>query len=461
LDVARLTGSFFIGSAISLSAIASVILARSDWMFITTSFSVVLFVVYLANLAKRNLFFAACCMPVLFNYLWFVISFVLFELGAYTPELRMTGHATGGTARLVLFLYIFVVGAEAAFNHIRFPNINSEHFEKRLSAVLPAGALVALAIVLIYAGYGTAFSNSVDRIQYRATVAPKVFSQIVTVLVFLSFFLGLLRRVKADRNKPVRMIDALFVGNLILLALGGEKFSLLFTSISLYIAPLFYMRKVIFNFRMLSKYFLIGLVVLAVIISLAVNQYMGLVGGNVWDIIGQLLIDRVAQQAQLNFFFDNMVFVDGVARGNLFSFVENEILALASSGNYRGIQFLMNAAAPSDLFGIYAEAGVTFGDGFPGILFYYFSWYTVFAMAVFGIVYGLFTALCLREALQGRLVSGLVLFYMFYNIFLSAFLNGELYLLLEMTPSKIIAALILLFALAIRWHGGFRPLQRE
>jgi hypothetical protein len=440
---------FLIGALILLMAISTSILA-GQWRFFASILSCALLIVYVGGIYRRDSFFGLLSMPVLFNYIWFSVSFILFELGAYTPELRMGGHITGGTARLVLFLYLFILFSRIGFDFAKGAVKEKPLGQRSITLLLSICAVVVLSIMATYLVYGTAFSNAVDRIQFRSTIAPKAFSQLVTILVFVSFFLGLFRRtLGAERRLPVLLVDALFVFNMVLLALGGEKFSLLFTSVSLYLAPQFWGRRLTLSWGRGVKYFLLGLLALGAIVLLAINQYMEIAGGQVWDVIGNLFLDRIAQQAQLNFYFDKLAFIDGVTHGNLWTFVERELLGL--DGDYRGIQLLMNAASPSDLFAIYADAGVTFGDGFPGILLYYFRWETGLLMALFGMIYGVLTGLCARVALEGRVITGLVLFYLFYNISLSAFLNGELHLLLDMTASKIVALVLLLMITAWRY----------
>lgn len=431
-----------------LAMMSSLALGKSETLAISC-LSAAVFTFWIGSLTFREPFFAACCMPVLFNYFWFVASFLLFEFGAYTPELRMSGAVTGGTARLSFFLYVFIVFARWVFHLFEMPKLDWESNRKRLSDVLPLTLSLLVAVILIYVVYGTAISNSVDRIQYRTNVAPKAYSQIITILVFLSFFLGLVRRKRADLSRNTLLVDLVYVTMLVLLALGGEKFSLLFTSISLYVAPQFYDRKLKIRRIQVFRYFIFAILGVVAVLGLVVNQYMGIVGGGVWDIIGQLLLDRISQQAQLNFYFDKLTFVEHVTHGGVFDFVANEIFGVKAS-DYRGIQLLMNAASPADLFAIYADAGVTFGDGFPGILFYYFGWTSVFILILCGSVYGLLTSLCLRVSLAGHTITGLILFYIFYNIALSAFLNGELQLLLDVTASKIIAIGVLLAIAAVR-----------
>lgn len=438
-----------VGGILMLLAVAPLLTTNPGATLLISSLSLIVFTFWLGNAAWKEPFFAVCCMPVLFNYLWFVVSFVLFEYGAYTPELRMTGTVTGGTARLGFFLYLFVFCARLAFRSIKMPTLDLGKFDKRLKIAMPLTLCMLLSVLAIYVVYGTAISNSVDRIQYRSNVAPKFYSQIITVLVFLSFFVGLVRRRRQELGRGTRFVDATFVLSLIVLALGGEKFSLLFTSISLYIAPQFYGRKLEVTGGKFIRYMFVGLIGVGAVVGLVVNQYMGIVGGGVWDIIAQLLLDRISQQAQLNFYFDNLAFVQHITHGDIFDFIANEILGVASS-DYRGIQLLMNAASPADLFAIYSEAGVTFGDGFPGILFYYFGWSSIVLIVLCGFVYGLLTRLCVKFSMEGRIVTGLVLFYIFYNICLSAFMNGELHLLLEVTLSKAIAIGILLMITAVR-----------
>lgn len=458
MDAQRFLRDFFLAGVIVLAAALSTVGLTGPAGLVVATTSAVVFFIYISRLFRENMFFAACCMPVVFNYVWFVVSFVLFEFGAYTPELRMTGFNTGGTARLVFFLAIFLSFARLGFRLPATSKFRWYQCEVALHRLFYIFGSVAGTLVLIYLVYGTAFSNSVDRIQYRTIVVPKVYSQLITILVFLSFFLGLMRRARLERKCAVYAIDALFFLSLVLLALGGEKFSMLFTSISLYTAPQFFGIRLFFKPEKFFKFALLGAAALLGIVMLTVNQYIGIAGDGVWDVVGSLMIDRISQQGQLNFYFDKVVFVDHTTYGDLLTFIDKELLGGGSS--YNGIQLLMNVAAPSDLFGIYAEAGVTFGDGFPAILFYYFGWSSTLFMAFFGYLYGVITSFCIRVSMQGRVAAGLILFYVLYNISLSAFLNGELRLLLDVTSSKLLALSLFAFVVVIHWIKRLRSSSR-
>ena len=440
----------FFGGTLTLLALASSLSASSPAATVTAVLATFLFAFYIARLSWRNPFFAVCSLPVLFTYVWFVISFCLFEFGAYTPELRMTGSATGGTGRLAFFLYLFVACAHLTFARVTTSRLDQIKPTQRLSGVIPLTLCLLLSVVLVYAVYGTAIGNDVDRIQFRTLVAPKIYFQIVTVLVFLSFFLGVVRRKRKEQSVPTRVVDGIFLLMLLLLILGGEKFSLLLTAVSLYVAPAFHGHVMRFNMGKTLRYALLVAVGIGAVVGLAINQYTNIAGSgsDVSEIVAQLLFDRISQQAELNFYFDKLSFVQNITHGDAVTFIENELLGIPVL-KYHGIQLLMNAAAPSDLFAIYADAGVTFGDGFPGILFYYFGWSSAPIIIICGCAYGLLSGLCIRASMEGRIVSGLILFYIFYNISLSAFLNGELYLVLDITISKLIAIGILLSIVAL------------
>jgi len=451
------------GTLLAICALAGIVLHQSKSVLYLSLASLLIFFIYIINLAKNSIFFVMCCLPIVFTYCWFVLSFILLEFGAYTPELRITGEVTGGTARLAFFLFIFIESARFSFDKINFSEKSyKRERSNKLSFVLLLCILVQVSILAIYLIYGSALSNSIDRIQYRLTVAPKIFFQLVTVLVYISFFLGLERQA-TDRKSFRIFIDILFFINLALLAFGGEKFSLLFTTISLYIIPRFKNNVFIFKWSNIFKYITIVFFALLGILLLTINQYTQINdSANLLELATGLLLDRIAQQAQLNYFFDKLIFVDYVPTRSFLNFLVKEIFGLDDGFNSKGIQLLMNSATPSDLFALYSSTGVTFGDGFPAILYYYLGWYSIFFLAVFGVVFGASTALCFRVSMTGHVISGLILFYLIYNISLSAFLNGELFLILDFSVSKTISIICLLIAYLIyQLKESYRVIRQD
>lgn len=413
-----------------------------------SSFAALIFGIYYINKLLRNPAFFIFLFPVSSCYAWFVASSLMLEFGAYTPELQMSGSAIGATARLSLTTLLFISPAIKFFYRISKTSSDVQNgfprrYREKICLVTFFYFITSISVLLIYIKYGTAFSNSVDRIQYRQQIAPPIYSQLLLILVFMSFFIGKTRQIIAGHKK--RLCDLLIVVTIFLLALGGEKASLIFCSVSLYASAIVGCDKFIFSKRNVFRFAASALVIIATVYYLATIQYNRISSeSSAADVAASLFIDRIAQQSQLNYYFDKIVFLDRSPPLGLQDFIYKELLP-GKDENLRGILALMSKAAPSDLIPIYLDAGVTFGDGFPAIFYYYFGWSTFPLAYICGVFFGAFTGLAYRECSKFNVGAGFLLLFLVYNTFLSVFLNGEFHLIFDLSTSKLIAISMLLF----------------
>jgi hypothetical protein len=234
--------------------------------------------------------------------------------------------------------------------------------------------------------------------------------------------------------------------------LAGEKMSAILVAISLYLAGRSNsVEKIneptIFNKR--KFYIFFGAALIGILfISLAIRQYVDKIGFFDLDIIMNLVSDRIAQQGQLNYASDTYIFS---AQSNqalgLLTFFSREILGEESQT--QGIKTLMNLFSPSDLYAIYDKAGVTFGDGFPGILYIYFGIWSYVISPFLGLFFGLLLRIISSTALSFGYVYSVAIIFIFYNGMMSSFLNGDFWVLFDVTFSKLAALCIAALCISI------------
>lgn len=440
--------------------------AADETILVATSLiSLLNFSILLALIFKNNKHFFLLSLPILFNFFWFSLSTFLLELGSYTPELRLVGNATGATSRISLFFITFLLSAFYVYNLGNDRSLTTKRISDFRCTSFIAGLLSLTTIISItYFLYGTAFSNLVDRIVFRQEIAPAYFLPILTALVLSAYYTGTLVRYYSEREKfRSRFIFFIFLTGLALIILAGEKMSALLVTLSLYLAGYFEPnRKPMRIGRPLPFLRLYPVVCISAItilfLGLAVRQYAQIAGSFDFGLIYSLIEDRIVQQGQLNYAADKYTFLGTAEPWGLHDFLSKEILA--ENDNLKGVVGLMHTFAPPDLFDIYEAAGVTFGDGFPGVLYVYFGLWS-YALAPLA---GLFLGALLRGLSATGSSNGYVysvsLFFLLYNSALSAFLNGNFWAFFSLSPSKLAALLIVITTLAARLYNRHTVYRR-
>jgi len=443
--------SYLLFATLYLSACASSILGYSDFCLYFSLISFSLFFAYLGRLFFSSPFYFFFFLPFIFNYLWFSFSSVLFEFGAYTSELRLSGTPDGAGARLTFFLFLLISVSKFTFDYFQKKIVFGSFSKTTKYSVLLMYFVILMSILAIYFMFSSAIFLGIDRIEYRREVAPGVFFYLLNASAFFLFFVGVVRESMRREGGRTLWCDSLFFTGLILMVLAGEKFSMLFTAVSLYATPYFYEKNILFSLRYALRFFGILILLLALIVGLAFNQYASIgVHDDLLTFGLNLTLDRIVQQSQLNFYFDRLVFLERNSGLGFFDFLYREVFP-SSNSNPVGISRLMSIAMPRELYSIYYDTGVTLGDGFPAILYDYFGWGVVFLMPFLGALLGAGMALIFYFGFSLNLPVGLGLFFALYNTFLSFYLNGEIYLLFKPTIGKLVAILFLLFHFAIKF----------
>lgn len=348
---------------------------NSSWgVYSVNILSTGLFIFLLLFFIKNNIDFMATNAFLLINYIWFAFSLNLLEFGAYTPELEITGTPTGATARFIFGISIFLIFSCLGYGIPRYKEKILTGFQCRYVIVL--FCMVEIGISIIYLIKGTALSNHVDRVVFRNDIAPPGYFQMLTVMTFLCYPLGRIRKLGlVNRIK----LDAIFLLSIILLIMGGEKFSLLILAICLYVIA--HKDKIKINHSNIFKLILICIGLFTVVFFLVSTQYKNSNNSEGAGMVN-LMFNRVSQQAQLNYFFDKEVFYNNNQYDNLNNFISNELIT--QKDNLQGIRLLMSMSAPKKIFESYDKTGITFGDGFPAIFYLYFSWWSFMLMGVVG-----------------------------------------------------------------------------
>lgn len=440
------TALFILGGSCIL-ALMSNIFTQPDALLTINIISTFFFIIFLLLLVRVNTHFFTFNIFLIINYIWFVGSLILLEGGSYTPELQLTGVYTGATSRFICVCIIFL--QSAIVGHNIYTHIPRDLSVKQMHILVCAYFFLQMTVVFIYLIYGTALSHSVDRIEYRDNIAPSGYFQLITMLTFLGYPLG---RVRVLNGFNKKFLDILFASSLFLLVLGGEKFSFLLLSICLYFIA--HKERITLKVSSAFKNAIILVVFIFFIVALAGIQYSGLAGKVNGKGVSDFIFDRIAQQAQLNYYFDDYVFVKNNLEYGAVEFIRNELLITPE--HPQGIKFLMSLASPAKVYSAYAKTNVTFGDGFPGILYLYFSWWSFPLAALLGLFYGVASKLCFKSLYEGRPVECMLFIYLIYNTSLSVFLNGEFYLISGFSWVKIISINLLLVLIVIRYAFRIR-----
>jgi hypothetical protein len=440
--------------------LVAVLLSFSSFLFIGNTLlaidalSFLNFLIFLSLILIQDKKFFYLSFPFLFNFLWFSISSIILELGAYTPELRITGSITGAATRINLFFVLFLIPCFLVFN-LKFrttpdkpppsPGGNAVYYIGFYSLIL--------ILLFVFYSHGTAFSNLVDRIVFRQEFAPNYFFPLLTALVFSSYYTGCLAGYLSNQKTfKSRLIFYSFLLSILIMILAGEKMSAILVATSLYLAGRSDSVPKIIESTVLNKrrfFILIGAALTGILfISLAVRQYVAKIGFFDFDIVINLVLDRIAQQGQLNYASDKYIFSDYSNQTlGLLNFFSREILG--EENQTKGIKTLMNLFSPSDLYAIYDEAGVTFGDGFPGILYIYFGIWSYFISPFLGLFFGLLLRIISSTAFSFGYVYSVAIIFIFYNGMMSSFLNGDFWVLFDVTSSKLAALCIAILCISI------------
>ncbi|WP_336758254.1 hypothetical protein [Aeromonas hydrophila] len=290
---------------------------------------------------------------IIFNFIWFACSVGLLELGAYTPELELFGEPTGALPRYILSSMLFIAFATFGFEILKIKGPLIEIKKMTIISFFIFYIVSLVMLFLIYVVYGSALGAHVDRIYFRNEVAPSGYFQLITIMTLLSYPLGLIR---IQMIKYKKIIDIVFYFFVIALILGGEKFSLIIMALLLY--RFSHVQDNLLRRERIIKLIPVASFLCILVVCLSFIQYKNIinVSNNNAPSPFKLLLDRVAQQAQLNYFFDKYIFVDGHENDGDMWF-ERELLG--DQGTKRGIDLLMSVSTPYEIYSSYESAGVT------------------------------------------------------------------------------------------------------
>lgn len=414
--------------------------------------SSIVYVLFLYATYKNRTEFFLFNLFIIFNCIWFACSLGLLELGAYTPELELVGEPTGALPRYILSSMLFIVFATLGFELLK---VKGPSIEIKKMTVMPFFTFYIVSLLILfsmYIGYGSALGERVDRIYFRNEIAPSGYFQLITLMTLLSYPLGLIR---IQYFKYKKIIDIAFYFFVFALILGGEKFSLIIMALLLY--RFSHVKDNLLHRDRIIKLIPVVSFLVILVICLSFIQYKNIINvNNNAPTPFKLLLDRVAQQAQLNYYFDKYIFFDGNSYNENMGF-ERELLG--DKDTKRGIDLLMFVSTPYEIYRSYEDAGVTFGDGFPAILFYYFSWLAYIVIVPLGVLFGLMSGLCMRALYSGRVLENILLMFLIYNTLLSIFLNGELYLMVDLSTSKWLCLLLLSLIWGLRVFGPYKKVK--
>lgn len=372
--------------------------------------AVVLWVYSCCKFIKLSSNFSVVSITLMFSFTVTGIICAHAETGSLLSEIHQSAFLTGATFRTLTVCYFVMLGAFHSFNvtgGIRFVYgqlsiITNELMIKILTITV---LLLILLMLFFRIKYGSPNDYGVDRFYYWNNIAPKWGEYAKFILQQLSFLIGVVYAIKG-RNKYILIYFASVLSQF----LAGEKFTGLFLSTIFFFVPLVVVRginlwRVIFNARTIA----LSLIATGILMASAFLSYLAISGGDA----GARLINRVVLQSQMWWA------VDYYSSGSFTSFDEifKHMLGFTDNTNLIGIRYLMSIVAPSDVYSIFMDRGITFTMAAPVNLTYFFGFPLCLIPAIFiGWISGISFRIVVESIKSGDMILCLLSIKLYYVI---------------------------------------------
>lgn len=299
----------------------------------------------------------------MFHFLAIVSSYYL-EGGAYISEQEAYSYPTGGTIRLVGYMYVvFFVAYMVYVSLARLSRFSSDGrkqsgiYEVLLFAVVWLFILVLLAALLVF---GSPLLAGIQRFEYWAEHPYPVVHSLLQYGFQFSFLLGVVQIYRPRKKSGVLLAVFTFC---VLNGLYGEKFTGIFLVVLYYICGMYIASLVNMKGRFKVGFYqiLVFGVIVALLFGLIYFHYSSIhaVQGGVVDSI----VSRVFSLQGHTWWGIDSIMISGKEPVGMAPLV-------GSDGEINGVYYLMEQIAPEGIFKSYLARGITFTMGFPAILIY-------------------------------------------------------------------------------------------
>ncbi|WP_416137041.1 DUF6418 domain-containing protein [Halomonas sp. HK25] len=383
-----------------------------------------------------------------FGLVFAVVSNGMIEfLSSYLSEVGEHAEITGAAARNALLIAIFMCGVLLFFNA---HGLLFKRTSRRLAVVdgltikvmVFLGFLLVIYMSYIVIRYGSPLTMGMDRFSYRKNVAPSGYGYVSSLVYVIGFAISYARETGRLRAK---FSLGWLVFAMVLLVLGGEKFSGLLILLFFYCLPYF----VVSEKSLSSRHFVFGAIFILFAAMLVLLNYYSIYGSRFLE----MFETRLALQGQMLFSLDQVASVASPSK-------EDIIASFFGFGNATesGMSYLMYLVAPQEVVDRFLEGGATFTAPYPANISYFFGFYS--APIVVFILGGGVGALGggLYKALRDQnFLFAILLLKMFFYVYISVVM-GEVNMLVDWKMAVYLGAV--LFFLMIQGVGSWEN-ERE
>ncbi|WP_152529924.1 DUF6418 domain-containing protein [Serratia fonticola] len=324
-------------------------------------------------------------------------------------EIKIWTEATGATTRILslcFFIMLFAYISYSLSSRVKFVySCVSSDINTAVIAFTNI-LIISLIVVMFYIriAYGSPNVYGVDRFYYWTNIAPQWGDYAKFILQQLSMLLGLMYVIREKKY-----YICLFIMSIASQFIVGEKFTGLYLSLIFFFIPIVLINGTNLWDKLTSKKIIFSfLAAAALLIFSAFISYASLSSGV--DATAKL-VDRVVLQAQMWWA------VDFFSPGHVATFdnIISHFFGFGVKENEMGIRYLMKMISPGDVYTIFMNRGITFTNGSPANLIFFFGYPLCLIPAAFlGVILGL-TFRVLYEAIRSTdLILSVVAIKLFY-----------------------------------------------
>lgn len=387
--------------------------------------SVFFFCCYILYLIKDKNFFAVSLFFLCFLFITALICCIA-EFGGYLAEIQENSYLTGATARNVSLAFFTIYFAHLSFSFFlnKIPNI---YMKTGFSNIIKDGInftyiLMIITLFGIWLKYGHPNDYGLDRFLYWNNIAPKWGQWLSSSLILFMIYFGYQYAI----SKKIIYIFMPILG-CISFYLAGEKFTGFILCLFYFIIPvLMYTKKslfqIFFNFKTILVLFFCVLLLCCIIYF----SYFYISKGNS-DLAINRFLERILLQAQMWWKID-LLSLNKYPED--LSTIVTGFVGVDADKTQTGMYFFMQNIAPTSLYNMMVDNGITFTMLYPANLNYFFSFFLSFFMTIilggyvgfiFALIYkiiiGKHTILLIVVAVLYQNISSIILMGQMFHIF--------------------------------------------
>lgn len=411
--------------------------------------AVLFFLSYTIFLLKRDKNFSAIALFFVWSYFITATICCIAEFGGYFAEIQEVSYLTGATARntTLIFFTIYFTRLSFLFFSKALPIININmglsSLPNKIIEIIYLGMIITL--FFIWVKYGHPNDYGLDRFLYWSGIAPTWGRWLQNISILFILYFGYMYA----STKHTYYIIIVLLGN-ITYYLVGEKFTIFVMSFFYFIIPILLLSnksiiKILFNKKTL---FILFSFLIIMIITIYLS-YFYISSGDAEQATSRFLL-RILLQAQMWWKIDLLSLNKGIEELDT---IITGFIGINAEATETGMYFFMKQVAPSGLYNMMVENGITFTMLYPANLNYFFSFLIApivtipigfYAGFVFGIILKLINSksslLLIIAAILYQNIASIILMGQTFHLFsvrnLLAFVIIFFYLLLSVGYSS-------------------------